>query len=243
MIAGFAGLLSAQYQSRTTTSQTTWNGTLVDAECQKTHTEYRESSRQSNPDLSVTTRSETTHRETVDCPATAATSTFGLLTSDGRLIPFDDTSNARVIGFLQSNGTLNRSLTQRAPMRVSVVGTANGGVAVVDTLDLHGGSPETAAGRTVSRGTADVMFDARHDDDQGKLVITATGVHFEDVSDADDSRSWSYAEIKELERKGDKRIEIEPYSGDSFKIQIDGPGMSDAVYQMIADRIVAARTR
>ena len=87
LIPVFASFLFAQDQIRTETT-TTWSGTLVDAACQSKHTERKESSRETNPDRSITTRSETTHTETVDCPVTTTTSAFGLLTSDGRFYSF-----------------------------------------------------------------------------------------------------------------------------------------------------------
>lgn len=38
-----------------------------------------------------------------------------------------------------------------------------------------------------------------------------------------------------------RRVFEDPYSGDKFEFHVEGPFMSDAVYNMIADRIVAAR--
>jgi len=88
----------------------------------------------------------------------------------------------------------------------------------------------------------DAIFDVRHKDDRGKLIVGANGVSFEDVSNADRSRSWTYGQIKELKRQG-REIKIEPHSGDSFEFRLEGSAMSDAVYNTIADRIVAARRR
>jgi hypothetical protein len=196
-----------------------------------------------NPDRSVTTRA--THAHTVECPATTATTTFGLLTSDGRLIRFDEPSNARVIEIVNSNQSMNRYLVERTPLSVSVVGADNGDVAIVESLNPGGSSTVTVAEsrRVIDRGPVDVIFNVRHGDDRGKLLVTAQGVQFEDVSDADHSRGWSYAEIKELKREGDNKIKIEPRSGDSFEFRVEGPGMSDTVYEEVAARIVAARGR
>jgi hypothetical protein len=244
LVPVFATFLFAQDQIRTETT-TTWSGTLVDAACQSKHTERKESSRETNPDRSITTRTETTHTETVDCPVTATTSAFGLLTSDGRFIRFDNPSNTRVIEIVRGNQALNTHLAEQTPLRVRVIGTANGDVAVVESLGPEGSSSVTVheAGRAVDHGPAEVLFDVRYHEDHGKLVVTATGVNFEDVSDAEHSRSWSYAQIKELKREGGNEIKIETHSGDSFEFRVDGPGMSDTVYKTLADRIVAARGR
>ena len=221
-------------ETRTTTTKTTWNGTLVDAACQSTHTERRETNR------SVTT---TTRTETVDCPVTTATSTFGLLTSDGRFIRFDNPSNARVIEIMRSNKAWNPY--DRTPLRVRVIGSANGDVAVVEALDPEAG-PQVIVeqgDRVINGGQTDVIFDARYHDDRGKLILTTTGVNFEDLSNSKHSRSWSYMQIKELKRNSGNEIKIEPFSGDSYELHLEGPAMSDAVYKMIGDRVAAARSR
>jgi hypothetical protein len=240
----FAGFLFAQGQNRTetrtTTTTTTWSGILVDAACQSTHTEHKEF-RETNPNRSVTT---TTHTETVDCPVTTSTSTFGLLTSDGRFIRFDNPSNTRVVEIVKSNKAMSTYLADRTPLRVRVIGSANGDVAVVESLNPEAGSQAGAgeAERVIEGRQADVIFDVRYHDDRGKLVVTTKGVNFEDVSDAKHSRSWSYAQVKGLKRNGSNEIKIEPFSGDSYEFRLEGPAMSDAIYQMIGDRIVAARS-
>lgn len=229
----FAGFLFAQDQgrieTRTTTTKTTWNGTLVDAACQSTRTVHTES----NPNRSVTTTTRT-----VECPVTSTTSTFGLVTTDGQFIRFDNASNMRVVELVRGN----QAVADRTPLRVSVIGSANGDVAVVESLNPETSS-QTVVTERVDQGQADVMFDVRYHGDRGKLVITTKGVTFEDISDAKHSRSWNYAQIKELKRDGSREIKIEPFSGDSYEFRLDGRDLSDAVYKMIADRIVAARSR
>lgn len=236
ILSVFTICLSAQDQRRTevTTTKTTWSGTLVDAACQGSRTEHHESTRQSSADR--TTRTETTRVETVECPATITTSAFGVLTADGRFIRFDNPSNSRVIEVVRSN----RALADRTPLRVSVVGTVNGDVAVVESIN-----PEVVsvaqADRVVVPSSA--VFDVRYRDDRGKLVVGDTGLRFEDISNAKRSRTWTYGQIKELKREGGNELKIEPFSGDSVEFHLDGPAMSDAIYNTIADRIVAARGR
>jgi hypothetical protein len=240
----FAGFLFAQErtETRTTTTKTTWNGTLVDAACQTTHTERTESTRTPDAIGGVRTRTQTTHTERVDCPVTTTTTTFGLLTADGRFLRFDDPSNRRVVEIVRGNQVFN--LAGGNPLRVNVIGTANGDVAVVETLNPVTGTSTVTVGQADRSAAAqsDVIFDARYNDDRGKLIVTATGVNFENLSDADDSRSWSYGQIKELKREG-RTVKIEPHSGDSYEFRLEGSAMSDAVYNTIANRIVASRRR
>lgn len=207
-------------QEQITTTRTTTNGVLVDAACQSTLVERR-------------SPNKTTYTETVECPVTTATSSFGLVTSDGKFIRFDNPSNSRVVEIV----TNNRQLTGRSPLRVSMLGTVNGELAVVESI-----TPEVAVNTVGSAGPTDAMYDVRHNDHRGKLMITAKGVNFEDVSDADDSRAWAYGQIKELKRDGNE-IKIKPHSGDSFEFRVEGKGMTDEVYRLIEERIVAARSR
>jgi len=230
-----AGVLFAQEQSRietrTTTTKTTWNGTLVDDACQSTRTERKEF-RETDQNRTVTT---TTRTETVACPVTTTTTTFGLMTADGRYLRFDNPSNARVVEIVKRD--------HRSPARVTVIGTANGEVATVESFE---GVPVVHAAMAAAAPAAvdeDIIFDVRYNDDRGKLIVTSRGVSFEDLSNAKHSRTWTYAHIKELKRDGRREVKIEPYSGDSYEFKLDGRELSDSVYKLIGDRIVAARTR
>ncbi len=134
MIPLFASFLLAQERTEETTTKTTYNGTLIDAACQTTHTEHKETSTETNPDASTTTKTRTTHTTTVDCPATTTTTTFGLLTTDGRFIRFDDPSNTKVVEIVKENKKWNKFLTDRTPLKVSVVGTSHGDTVVLESI-------------------------------------------------------------------------------------------------------------
>lgn len=86
------------------------------------------------------------------------------------------------------------------------------------------------------------VYRARDTRDHGKLIIGADRISWQDLSHANRSRSWNYAEIKELKRdQGDNAVKIQAYSGGEHKFKINGPFMNDTVYNMIAERIIAAR--
>jgi len=128
----YAGFLCAQdrTETRTTTTKTTYDGTLIDAGCRTTHTEHKES--RTNPDSSVTTKTE--HSTVTECPVTTSTSAFGLLTSDGRFVRFDDPSNTKIVEIVKSNKTWSREISDRAPIKVRVVGTPHGDVVVMESI-------------------------------------------------------------------------------------------------------------
>ena len=130
----FAGFLFAQEQTRethTTTTKTTWNGTLVDAGCRAEHTEHHESTT-SSPGQEKTTKTES--REVSDCPVTTSTTSFGLITSDGQYVTFDDPSNTKVVEIVKTNKDWNRYMSEHQPVKVRVVGTPNGKVVVVESI-------------------------------------------------------------------------------------------------------------
>ena len=235
----FAGLIFAQDRTETRTTTTTWNGTLVDAACQNSRTERTETRRETNGDRTTTT---TTRTETFDCPVTTTTTTFGLVTSDGRFLRFDNPSNTRVIQIVKGNQAWTKSMGDRAPIRVRVIGTANGDVAVVESLNPDVATVAvTGNADRISSASSDFIFDVRQGSDRGKLVATEKGVNFENLSDAKHSRSWTYSQIKELKRQNGNEIKIEPFNGDSLEFRVDGQGMPEAVYQTLANRIAAAR--
>src|SRR5580692_8289756 len=98
----FGGLLcaqSSQSTETTTTTTTTLNGTLMDAGCYTTHTKNTSTS----TDQNGTTTTTETHREVTECPVTTTSTSFGLLTPDGRFVRFDDPSNTKVIDMVKHN--------------------------------------------------------------------------------------------------------------------------------------------
>jgi hypothetical protein len=209
-------------------AQTTWNGVLVDAACQNTYVERRTTT-------DPLRQTETTVTRTVNCPLKPTTTAFGLVTSDGQYVRFDNPSNARIVEMVRTN----RAFAERDPVKVTVIGTANGDMAVVESLSPQGAVVQT---QTTTRTGADMIFDVRYKGDRGKLVVTPAGVNFEDLEDADESRSWTYAQIKELKRDGNE-IKIKPHDGDSAEFHVQGAAMTDALYKAIGDRIAAARAR
>ena len=73
----------------------------MDASCRSTHTEHKESST-STPD-ETTTKTETTQTtsDSMNCPVTTTTTSFGLLTPEGKYVRFDDTGNTRIVEMVE----------------------------------------------------------------------------------------------------------------------------------------------
>ena len=130
----FATFLWAQDQTRTeTTTTTTYNGTLIDAGCRSTHTEHR-SSETTNPAEGVSKTTTTkTNTESTDCPVTTTTTSFGLMTSDGKYVRFDNPSNTRIVEIVKSK-KWDKDIEVKRPVHVQVVGTPSGDYVVVKTI-------------------------------------------------------------------------------------------------------------
>ena len=131
----FIGALAAQKadQSTTTTTTTTYSGTLLDAGCVTTHTERNETT--TNPADPTTTTTTKTTKDVTDCPVTAETRSFALQTPEGRIVRFDEPSNTRVVEVVRSNKGWTKSITERTPVRVQIVGTPNGETFVVRSIE------------------------------------------------------------------------------------------------------------
>jgi hypothetical protein len=76
----------------------------------------------------------------------------------------------------------------------------------------------------------------------GKLVISETEIAFESLNDIKRSQRWSYRDIKEIKQSSSYLIEITPFRGDKYKLELQGEGMSSAQFKALEDRIAAART-
>jgi len=127
-----AGFLFAQAEQTTrteTTTTTTFNGTLVDAGCRTTQTANREVTT-STPEKSQTTQTKT---ETTECPITTTTTNFGLMTSDGKFVRFDEPSNTRVVEVMKSK-KWDKLMEDHKPVKVRIVGNANGDVVVIKQI-------------------------------------------------------------------------------------------------------------
>jgi len=125
LVPFFAGFLFAQESTRTETTITTWNGTLVDEGCRTTRTKETTSNE---------SKTETKTTIVTECPVVTKTTSFGLLTPEGKYVRFDDASNTRIIETIKNNKTWTTYVTERKPIKTRIVGTANGNVVVIKEI-------------------------------------------------------------------------------------------------------------
>jgi hypothetical protein len=135
-ISFFVGCLGAQTDQTTQTTTTTTttnvdlNGTLVDQGCYTTHTQK---TTETTSNENSTTTTETTRIES-ECPASATSTSFGLLTPEGKFIRFDDAGNSRVLEMVKTNKDWRNYIVSRKPVKVRVMGTADGDAFVLKEI-------------------------------------------------------------------------------------------------------------
>ena len=88
---------------------------------------------------------------------------------------------------------------------------------------------------------ADTVIDVRNGDQKGKLLVRDTELQFESLTDAKHSRTWNYADIRTLEKKGFKAMRVRPLKGSRYDFQFDNRGNRDRIYNLISQKVVEAR--
>src|SRR5690349_19739394 len=120
-----AGMMFGQETTRTETTTTTWNGTLVDEGCRTTRTKETKSNEK---------KTETKTTVVTDCPVATETKSFGLWTADGKYVRFDPASNARILEMVKNNKEWSTDIREHKPITTRVIGTMNGDVVVIKEI-------------------------------------------------------------------------------------------------------------
>jgi hypothetical protein len=88
----------------------------------------------------------------------------------------------------------------------------------------------------------DSMFDVRNGDQKGKLMIRDGELQFESLTDAKQSRTWKYGEIRSFEKRWRSGFRVRPFKGSRYDFQFPDKQQRDKVYDLIAPKILSART-
>lgn len=108
------------------------------------------------------------------------------------------------------------------------------------------GAPAASAASSGDAGQK--MYQARKKNfpfgtSDGKLIIAEKMIAFEAANDRSRSRQWELKDIKNVKQTGPYVLEIEPFTGDSYKLELLGDGMTPAEFKVLSDRVVAARMK
>ena len=141
VISLLAGYLWAQAQQtdqfNIKTNTTTWKGTLVDSACRSSHTDPQKSSRNTNRDTNTTKNLEKQFASnSTSYPVTTSTALYGLITEDGKCIPFDLGSSEKVSGLMKINKDWSQNTVKIKPTKVEVVGTEKDNTIAVDEIEI-----------------------------------------------------------------------------------------------------------
>lgn len=117
----------------------------------------------------------------------------------------------------------------------------------LSTWFSQAGSESATADRSASVQPENFpTYSARRDKfiggDNGRLVVKPDSLAFEADSPGA-SREWRFADIREFKQTGPYRLEIQPFSGDKYSLELQGGGgMAREDFQRIADSIARARS-
>ena len=65
---------------------------------------------------------------------TTSTTSFGLMTADGKVVHFDQASNAKVQEMMKSNQDWSNAINQHKPVQVQVIASPDGDVMVIKEI-------------------------------------------------------------------------------------------------------------
>jgi hypothetical protein len=77
----------------------------------------------------------------------------------------------------------------------------------------------------------------------GKLLVLPDRLIYESVDDSSHSRQWQYSDIREIQLDNPYKLEVKPFTGGDYDIQMVGQALESSVYQTVVDRIVRGRVR
>ena len=65
---------------------------------------------------------------------TTTTTTFGLMTPEGKYVRFDEPSNTKIVEIVKNNKKWNKYIVAREPLKVEVAGRPQGDVIVMESI-------------------------------------------------------------------------------------------------------------
>lgn len=90
-----------------------------------------------------------------------------------------------------------------------------------------------------------MIFEVKHKhvigSDNGRLIVTPTQVIYESVSDVNSSRQWNMSDIREVKRDNPYSLRITGFSGEDYRFDLVGQGMSNDQLKTLVDRVTLAR--
>jgi hypothetical protein len=147
--------------------------------------------------------------------------------------PIKDRSGERSrlsIRLLEGNGAMLTAWQKDAAMSGLTNGAAKTDAAAgSSTMDKAGTRVIQARQKRFPFGSTD-----------GRLVITDKMVAFES-GDLKRSRQWEYKDIREIKQQSPYLLEVIPYRGDSYNLELQGESLTSSDFRVLQDRVAASR--
>lgn len=104
-----------------------------------------------------------------------------------------------------------------------------------------GGSASVAALGSGLTRTYQARHKHRFGGCSGSLILTENGVAYDSIDKIEDSRQWQPKDIKEIKLKNPYQLQINPFVGEDYELELLGTGIDSQVFKQLVDRITAAR--
>jgi hypothetical protein len=102
-------------------------------------------------------------------------------------------------------------------------------------------APSPAETSKADRLAYNVQHKHRFGGCHGRLIVDSSKVSYESVSSLGHSRQWELSDIKTVKLGNPYKLEIRPFSGNDYDLELQGQGMDSQDYKILVDRITAAR--
>lgn len=148
-----------------------------------------------------------------------------------------------VLSVVTSRAVRDRS-GERSRFSFKLPATAEPGPLVAWTKGVA--APAAAPEAAASREGQEFVYDAKHTHFPfgactGRVVFTAERFLFESVGNASHSRQWAMKDLKEVRRPNPYELEIKPFDGNDYKLNLLGKAMSSSDYQKLVEFVTNAR--
>ncbi len=96
--------------------------------------------------------------------------------------------------------------------------------------------------QAISRGVYEVTHKHRlYGSCTGRIVVKDDRISFESSDDRDHSRQWLFTDIKKMKRESPYKLEVKPFNGDGYSLEVLGQGIDIIDYKMIEDKLALAK--
>lgn len=178
----------------------------------------------------------------------------GKVIGTGDKLVFVDDKNPNS-SFTLSRGEIQRYRAEDGAIIVEMARPATDRAGTVSNLRITLVDPASSAvltkwidmpverSRTVTTHSVDVRHDHKGEGHcNGKLLADDTTLRFESVTEANHSRSWNYNDLQSFEEEKDHAlVKVKPKSGDTERFKVTNGATAGALYDLVAQKIVAAR--